>query len=326
MAWCSSNEVLRRSLANVTDPRVVLAPYTAGLPRQLRGRLGLAAGMDKNARAVVAFHALGFGFVEIGTVTPLPQPGNDKPRLWRLPQTREVRNRMGFNNDGVEAVRDRLHQLRSTVAGRACVVGANIGKNKLTDAADAPSDYYKCARSLAALVDFLVINVSSPNTPGLRDLQSVESLDAIVDATVRGAAEGLKSWPHHHSRRHQRQQVPVLVKIAPDLDDRDMADIADLINQRDLHGVVAANTTNRHEFAEGGVSGPRLLQRGCSMVHQLRSQLDPGRTIIGVGGISTVEDALAYRDAGADLLEALTGLIYGGITWPGRINRALGQW
>lgn len=288
-----------------------LPPHSTFLPRRLKGRLGMAAGFDKNAVAIKALCALGFGFVEIGTVTPRPQPGNPRPRLWRMPQSREVRNKMGFNNDGVDQIAQRLKQLRSTRDGRSLVVGANIGKNKITPNEEAPRDYELCAMTLAPLVDFLVINVSSPNTPGLRDLQSVQTLRPIASATAKAAYAAA------------RRRVPVFVKIAPDLADEDVRAAAEMVNELDLAGVVAANTTINHDLGVGGVSGPRLKDRTLAIIRLLRQQLDEGRTIIGVGGISSIEDALDYVEAGADLLEALTAFIYHGPAWPGRINRAL---
>lgn len=291
-----------------------LTAHETFLPRRLKGRLGMAAGFDKNAVAIKALCALGFGFVEIGTVTPRPQPGNPRPRLWRLPQTREVRNQMGFNNDGVHVVAERLRQLRRSRDGRALIVGANIGKNKLTANEDAPRDYEICARTLARYVDFLVINVSSPNTPGLRDLQSVESLEQIARATIRAAREGAG------------RQVPVFIKIAPDLADDAVIATAALVNTLDLAGVVATNTTINHDYGSGGVSGPRLKERALEIIRMLRRELDDHRTIIGVGGITSIEDAYDFMEAGADLLEALTAFIYNGPAWPGRINRALAEW
>ncbi|WP_072341208.1 quinone-dependent dihydroorotate dehydrogenase [Actinomyces urinae] len=309
-----SSTVARAGMGMVFDYADTSIPAGATfLPRRLKGRLGLAAGMDKNALAVEGMAAMGFGFLEIGTVTPRPQPGNDKPRLWRLPASREIRNRMGFNNDGVDIVKQRLKKLRSTPAGRQIVVGANIGKNKVTANADAASDYEICARELARFVDFLVINVSSPNTPGLRSLQSTETLRPIIETTLQAA------------RKSARRDVPVFVKIAPDLTNEDILEVADLAKELGLAGVVAANTTIKHTLGEGGVSGPRLLKRGLEIVKMLREHLDPEQTIIAVGGISTPEDALAYLDAGADLLEAFTAYIYEGPTWPGKINRAIAK-
>lgn len=283
------------------------------LARPVPGRLGLAAGQDKNATAILGTIALGFAFTEVGTVTPLPQPGNERPRLWRLTQENAFRNRMGFNNDGADAVAERLAWLRMTRRGRSCVVGVNIGKNKWVEAADAPADYATCARKLAPYADYLVINVSSPNTPGLRDLQAVESLGPIVRATREeaNAAAG----------RH----VPILVKIAPDLDDADIKDIADLVVEEGLDGVVATNTTIAHSHGAGGISGRPVRERALAAVSLLRQRLGPEYIIIGVGGIFTAGDAEAMVSAGADLLQTLTGFVYEGPLMPGRINRSLAR-
>ena len=283
------------------------------LARPVPGRLGLAAGQDKNATAVLGTIALGFAFTEVGTVTPLPQPGNDRPRLWRLPEEHAFRNRMGFNNDGADAVARRLARLRSSRRGRACVVGVNIGKNRWVAAEDAAADYATCAGKLARYADYLVVNVSSPNTPGLRDLQAVEALRPIVRATRRAADAA--------ARRH----VPVLVKIAPDLADGDVDAVARLVAEEELDGVVATNTTVAHSHGEGGVSGRPVRERALAVVSRLRTALGPHYLVIGVGGVFTVADAEAMISAGADLLETLTGFVYEGPLMPGRINRALAR-
>ncbi len=279
--------------------------------RPLPGRVGMAAGQDKNASAILGSLALGFAFTEIGTVTPLPQPGNDTPRLWRLPEQRGLRNRMGFNNEGADVVAERLRELRSTKAGRAAFVGVNIGKNKWVSAENAAADYEICARKLARYADYLVINVSSPNTPGLRDLQNVESLHEIVRATRAGANET--------AGRH----VPLLVKIAPDLADEDVLAVAQMIVSEGVDGVVATNTTIAHNYGEGGLSGSPLAPRALEVVRLLRHALGAEKVIIGVGGISSVEDAIAMIAAGADLLEILTAFVYEGPFLPGKLNRAL---
>ncbi|MCS4484458.1 quinone-dependent dihydroorotate dehydrogenase [Gleimia sp. 6138-11-ORH1] len=294
---------------NHTDTSI--APNSSFLPKRLHGRLGLAAGMDKNAEAIAAFIALGFGFVEIGTITPKPQPGNPSPRLWRIPETQEIRNQMGFNNHGVQAAKQKLTRLRATQNGKEIVVGANIGKNKLTPNEEALNDYRICARELAPLADFIVINVSSPNTPGLRDLQSVEALKPILQVTKETACEAAN------------REIPVFVKIAPDLVDEDILHIGQIVNETNLAGVVAANTTIKHSYGSGGISGPRLLGRGLNIVQNLRQELNYDKTIIATGGISTIDDAISYLDAGADLLEALTAFIYQGPSWPAQINRAI---
>ena len=241
-----------------------------------------------------------------------PVPGaNDKPRMWRYPQMRAVRNRMGFNNSGADEAARRLRALRRTPRGRSIVVGANIGKTKVTPLEDAVEDYRYSAAAVARWVDYLVVNVSSPNTPGLRSLQSVEALRPILEA-VREAAD-----------RAARRHVPLLVKIAPDLADEDLDAVADLVLDLELDGVVATNTTIDHDLGEGGLSGAPLLPRSLEVVRRLRGRLGEGPIIIGVGGISSIMDAELMLDAGADLLQAYTAFIYNGPAWPGRINRAL---
>ena len=279
--------------------------------RPVPGVLGLAAGMDKEGEAVVGMDALGFGFIEVGTFTAQAQPGNDKPRMWRYPATRAVRNRMGFNNSGADEAARRLRELRSTVRGRSIVVGANIGKTKVVPLEDAVEDYRYSAAAVARWADYLVVNVSSPNTPGLRDLQNVESLRPILEA----GREAGDAAAHRH--------VPLLVKIAPDLADEDVDAVADLVTDMGLDGVVATNTTIDHDLGEGGLSGAPLLPRSLEVVRRLRARLGEGPTIIGVGGISSIMDAELMLDAGADLLQAYTAFIYNGPAWPGRINRAL---
>ncbi len=299
--------VLRRSLV----PR---GPAVRVLGRDLPGRFGLAAGFDKDGEGVLGLTMLGFGFVEVGTVTPVAQPGNDAPRLWRIVDREALRNRMGFNNSGAAAVAGRLRALRSTPAGRAAVVGVNIGKNKVTPAEGAAADYATCARVLAPWADYLVVNVSSPNTPGLRDLQSVEALRPLLVAARTAADEATAPG-----------RVPLLVKIAPDLADQDVDEVADLALDLGLDGIVAVNTTIAHDLGEGGLSGPPLLGRGLEVVARLRSRLGSGPVIIGVGGISTTEDAEAYLDAGADLVQGYTGFIYRGPFWASRINKGLAR-
>ena len=269
-----------------------------------------AAGMDKEARAVAMWDALGFGFMEIGTITPLPQPGNNRPRLWRMPQQRALRNAMGFNNEGARVAARRLRRWRAEY-GERIIIGANIGKNKVTPPEKAAADYRKVTRVLAALVDFLVINVSSPNTPGLRDLQAVSSLRPIVKAVQRELKlQGLS-------------ELPVFVKIAPDLADEDVIAVAQLAMDEGLAGVVATNTTIKHDLGAGGVSGAPLRSRALEVVKVLRANLSPEQTIIGVGGISTPDDARAMLAAGANLIEGFSAFIYEGPAWPARLNREL---
>ncbi|MGC0271649.1 quinone-dependent dihydroorotate dehydrogenase [Pseudactinotalea sp. Z1739] len=281
--------------------------------RATGGLLGLAAGFDKNATMVAGLAALGFGFVEIGTVTARPQPGNERPRLWRVPERAALVNRMGFNNDGAAVVAERLHRLRRTAAGRRVVLGVNIGKSKLAPAAEAVADYACSARMLARYADYLVVNVSSPNTPGLRDLQQISSLRPILTAVQQAADAGAA------------RPVPVLVKIAPDLADDDVDAVADLAAELGLDGVVAVNTTIDHDHGPGGMSGLPVRARGLEVVARLRRRCAPGQVIIGVGGISSPADARAYLAAGADAVQAYTAFIYAGPTWAAWMNRSLLQ-
>lgn len=282
--------------------------------RTLPGRFGLAAGFDKNARAVEGLTMLGFGFVEVGTVTAQAQPGNERPRLWRILDDRALRNRMGFNNDGAVAAAARLRSLRRRTRGRGAVVGVNIGKSKVSPPERAAQDYAFSASQLAPYADYLVVNVSSPNTPGLRDLQSVDALRPILQE-VRSAADTAVGGRH----------VPLLVKIAPDLADDDVDAVAALANELGLDGVVAVNTTIDHEHGPGGVSGPPVLERGVAVVRRLRSALGPRSVIIGVGGISTGADAQRYVEAGATLVQGYTGLVYVGPLFAARVNRHLAR-
>lgn len=284
--------------------------------RRFPSRFGLAAGFDKNAVGVAGLTMIGFGFVEVGTVTAHAQPGNEPPRLWRVLDQRALRNRMGFNNEGSADVAARLRRLRATPAGRRLVVGVNIGKTKVTPAEQAPVDYATSAGRLAPYADYLVVNVSSPNTPGLRDLQSVEALRPILEATRVAADEA--------TAKAGKPAVPLLVKIAPDLSDEDVDAVAELAAELGLEGIVAVNTTIAHDLGPGGLSGPPVLARGLDVVARLRSRLGPDAVIIGVGGITTPADAREYVAVGATLVQGYTGLIYEGPFWPSRITRALG--
>ena len=289
------------------------------------GVLGLAAGFDKNGIGIDALAALGFSFVEIGTVTGEPQAGNPRPRLFRLPQDRAIVNRMGFNNDGAEVVAARLERRRRRLGHRtrgAPVVGVNIGKTKVVADEDAIGDYEKSTRLLAPYADYVVVNVSSPNTPGLRDLQAVARLRPLLDA-VRQAADGVTD-----------ARVPLLVKIAPDLTDDDVLAVADLALEIGLDGIVATNTTigrtkltTADEAVEavgaGGLSGSPLTGRADAVMQLLRDRVGPGPTLIGVGGIGSAEDARARLAAGATLLQGYTGFVYGGPAWPARLQREL---
>ncbi len=302
---------LRRRYA-APDAAVTAAPPVRLLGRELSAPFGLAAGFDKNAVGVRGLTMLGFAFVEVGTVTALAQPGNERPRLWRVLDQRAVRNRMGFNNDGAEVVAARLRRLRSRPRGRSLVVGVNIGKSKVTPVEEAASDYATSAGLLAPWADYLVVNVSSPNTPGLRSLQAVDQLRPILQA-VRAAADSATA----------PGSVPLLVKIAPDLANSDVDAVADLVAELGLAGVVAVNTTIAHELGPGGLSGPPLLPRGLAVVSRLRERLGPDATVIGVGGVTRAVDAREYLNAGADAVQGYTGFVYEGPAWASRINREL---
>lgn len=280
---------------------------------------GLAAGFDKNAVAIRALADLGFSHIEIGTVTALPQPGNPKPRLFRLVKDRALINRMGFNNDGAAAIAARLERLRSRHAKSLPIIGINIGKSRAVEVEDAVADYETSARLLAPLADYLAVNVSSPNTPGLRSLQSVEALRPILEA-VLAQADG----------------KPVLVKIAPDLADEDVLAVADLALELGLAGVIATNTTISRaglataadaveQLGAGGVSGAPLKARSIEVLKLLSSRLGGKIAIVSVGGIETAGEATARLAAGATLLQGYTGFVYEGPLWARRINKGIGR-
>ena len=307
--------------SRVATPDPSLAVEVFG--RRVASPLGLAAGFDKNARGIDALAALGFGSVEIGTVTGQPQPGNPTPRLFRLPLDRAILNRMGFNNDGSEVVAERLAR---RAAGRhsGVLLGVNIGKTKLVPNDEAIEDYLLSARRLARYADYLVVNVSSPNTPGLRDLQAVSSLRPLLGA-VGPTADAAAGRP-----------VPLLVKIAPDLADADVVAVADLVTELGLAGVVATNTTIGRDglrtapekvaaFGLGGLSGPVLARRSVEVLRLLRAELPAAATVISVGGVSNADDVARRLDLGATLVQAYTGFVYGGPLWVRRINADLAR-
>jgi dihydroorotate dehydrogenase len=301
---------LRRMLGP-RDP--VLRVRALGL--DFPGPLGLAAGFDKDARGAAALGALGFGFVEVGTVTAHAQPGNPKPRLFRLMADRAIVNRMGFNNHGAAAAAARLRKRHGDV-----ITGVNIGKSRVVPEDEAIADYVASARAVAGVADYVVVNVSSPNTPGLRDLQAVDRLKPLLTA-VRETLDAAGG-------------VPLLVKIAPDLADEDVDAIADLAVSLRLDGIIATNTTISRDgltapaaqvaaAGAGGLSGPPLRERSMAVLRRLRARAGDQLTLIAAGGIETADDAWERLVAGATLLQAYTGFVYGGPFWPHRINAGL---
>jgi dihydroorotate dehydrogenase len=272
-------------------------------------RVGLAAGFDKNATYVDALATLGFGHIEIGTVTPLPQAGNDKPRLFRLPKDKALINRMGFNNQGMDVVANRLTKITSAV-----IIGGNIGKNKITPNEDATSDYEKCFKLLYSTVNYFTVNVSSPNTPNLRQLQDKEPLTALLKSLVAiRALYVLDSKPHR----------PIFLKIAPDLTNEQLDEIIEIVQEVGIEGIVATNTTisradlitdatEVENIGAGGVSGAPLTQRSTEVVRYLCQKSGGKIPVIAAGGILTAADAKAKLDAGAALVQIYTGFIYSG--------------
>jgi dihydroorotate dehydrogenase len=291
----------------------------------LKNPVGLGAGFDKNAKYLRELECLGFGFVEIGTVTPLPQAGNDKPRLFRLPKDKALINRMGFNNEGVQLITDRLREWKNhkpaSPAGRPLIIGGNIGKNKITPNEDAWKDYEICFEALHDYVDYFVVNVSSPNTPGLRELQEKESLKKIL---TNLQALNLK---------HEKQK-PLLLKIAPDLFEEQVNDVISLAIEIKLDGLVVSNTTisrddlltekNRVEkIGAGGLSGLPIKKRSTELVKYISEKTNGAIPIIASGGIFTAEDAREKLTAGAILVQVWTGFIYIGPSIVRKICRRL---
>jgi len=285
------------------------------------GPLGLAAGFDKDGEGVAGLAALGFSFIEVGTVTARPQPGNPRPRMFRFPEERALVNRMGFNNHGAAALSARLRALRAR-PGPHPVIGVNIGKTKAVPEDKAVADYAASARLVADVADYVVVNVSSPNTPGLRDLQSVDKLRPIL-AGVRGALD----------EASPRRRVPLLVKIAPDLADPDVDAVADLALDLGLDGIIATNTTISRaglmdsaavaDAGPGGMSGAPLKSRALEVLGRLHDRCGKRVTLIAAGGIESPADAEARLAAGATLLQAYTAFIYQGPQWPRDLQQGL---
>lgn len=315
----TAHDLALKSL-QLTAPRNP-APIAAEGPVELMGlqfanRLGLAAGLDKNGDCIDGLGGLGFGFVELGTVTPRPQPGNAKPRLFRLPEAQAIINRMGFNNQGVDYLVDRVKTCRYTG-----VVGINIGKNLTTPVELATSDYLTCLEAAYPAADYITVNISSPNTPGLRSLQKAEMLEAMLLPLLERRDELHKT--------HQRM-VPLVVKIAPDLELPEIEMMADVFNRSGVEGVIATNTTMarnavkglKHAEEQGGLSGKPLLNQSTEVTKHFRNQLDSRIALIAAGGVFSRDDYQKKLDAGADLVQVYTGLIYEGPSLVKKILRA----
>ncbi len=309
--FCSlpfAGNVLRR-FYSVRDERLEQKLLGLTFPNPV----GLAAGFDKDAKLIDELSCFGFGFIEIGTLTPRPQPGNDKPRLFRLPKDKALINRMGFNNEGVMAAAERLRKRKSDV-----IIGGNIGKNKSTPNDKALDDYAYCVEALHPYVDYFVVNVSSPNTPGLRELQE------------KGPLRQLLMYVKALSQSKEKPK-PVLLKIAPDLTGEQLDDVIEILKETKTDGVIATNTTVSREglhtdadklkrIGAGGLSGKPLNDKSKAVITYLRNRLGPDYPIIGVGGIMSVDDALEKLKAGASLIQIYTGFVYEG---PGFVKRII---
>ena len=300
--FCLTDKKLERKILGLTFPNPV----------------GLAAGFDKDGKHIGGLACLGFGFIEVGTVTPLPQDGNPRPRLFRLPKDHALINRMGFNNEGLDALAGRLKKLRKKGVPGGLIIGGNIGKNKATPNELAENDYLKGFETLFPWVDYFVVNVSSPNTPGLRDLQEKEPLTRLLNLL-------------QEKNKAQKTPKPILLKIAPDLTDSQLNDIADIVRETGLAGVIATNTTisrknlntSEAEIAAigmGGLSGAPVRERATFVIRYLREKLGKDIAIIGVGGIDSAASAQEKLEAGADLVQVYTGLVYEG---PGLVKKIL---
>jgi len=285
---------------------------------KFKNPVGLAAGFDKDAKLYNEFSDFGFGFVEIGTVTPKPQPGNPKKRLFRLKQDKAIINRMGFNNKGVFEAAEQLKKKHRVI------VGGNIGKNKVTPNKEAIKDYLICFEALFEHVDYFVVNVSSPNTPGLRELQDKEPLTKLL--------KKLKSQNKKLAKNSKQKEKPILLKIAPDLTDDQLLDIIEIVADTNIDGVIATNTTIERKGLKshlilseekGGLSGKPLTKRSTEVIRFLAENSNKAFPIIGVGGIHSPEDALEKLEAGADLVQLYTGFIYEGPALIKKINKAI---
>lgn len=305
----------RKPLRNLFQPSKGLRVNVLGLT--FPSPFGLAAGFDKNARGIEGLEALGFGHVEVGTLTPRGQTGNPRPRLFRLIDDRAIINRMGFNNDGSLAALPRLVRARNR--RKSTIIGVNIGKNRDTDVDVAVEDYVSGATRLAGVADYLAVNVSSPNTPGLRGLQELAELEPILKGVLRVSGS-----------------TPVLVKIAPDMDDEQIIGIVETVERLGLAGIIATNTTIERaglheppervtEIGAGGLSGRPLKERSLEVLRVIRANASPSMCVISVGGVETADDVIDRLDAGADLVQGFSAFIYEGPLWAHRINVELKQ-
>lgn len=303
-----------RSIYVTSDKRLERNLFGINFPNPV----GLAAGFDKDAKLFEELGDFGFGFVEIGTLTPKAQPGNDKPRMFRLPEDEALINRMGFNNEGVE---DAVKRLKGRSGKHKLIIGGNIGKNKLTPNTDAIKDYSSCFEALFDHVDYIAVNVSSPNTPNLRDLQDKEPLTKLL--------KHLKSL-----NAQKATPKPILLKIAPDLTDTQLDDIVDIVKDTNIDGLIATNTTisreglktsdtRLKEIGAGGLSGKPLTNRSTDVLKYLVAKSDNAFPIISVGGIHTAEDAIEKLNAGASLVQVYTGFVYEGPAIVKRINKGI---
>ncbi|MFY0594324.1 quinone-dependent dihydroorotate dehydrogenase [Roseivirga sp.] len=308
-------KAIAEGMYGYTNPK--LASECFGL--SFKNPVGLAAGFDKDAKISDELSAFGFGFIEIGTITPKPQEGNPKPRLFRLPDDKSLINRMGFNNQGLEAAIERLKVRKSDV-----LIGGNIGKNKVTPNEEAVNDYLICFKGLHPYVDYFVVNVSSPNTPNLRALQEKEPLKHILNSLQ----EAGKAFD---------QKKPILLKIAPDLSEDQLLDIVEIVEETGIDGVIATNTTISRdglrtpsktikEIGAGGLSGQAVKERATEVISFLHKKSNGSFPIIGVGGIQTAKDAIDKLEAGASLVQVYSGFIYEGPGMVKRINKGIAQW
>jgi len=299
--YCVKSEKLVRNVAGLKFPNPV----------------GLAAGLDKDAILTDELACLGFGFIEIGTVTPKAQPGNEKPRAFRLPKDEALINRMGFNNEGAKAAAERLKHRKN----KNVIIGGNIGKNKSTPNENAVDDYVICFNKLFEVVDYFVVNVSSPNTPNLRELQDKEPLKHLLQTLV-------------NENKKRPAPKPIFLKIAPDLTNVQLQDIVEIVTETNIAGVVATNTTISREglttseeevkaMGAGGLSGKPITKRSTEVIKFLRNKMDKKYFIMGVGGIHSAEDAIEKIKAGADVIQLYTGFIYEGPALVKKINRRL---